>query len=75
MPKNQRNRYVPMCKGNTNFSNTQAQTDFLGLFEVEKKVEMSFSAPELSSLGGLSLLTKSARNSGFLNRLSGLIND
>ena len=51
-----------MCKGNTIFSNTQAQIDFLDLFEVEKKVEMSFSAPELSSLGGLSLLTKSARN-------------
>lgn len=72
---NQSNIYVPMCKGNTNFPNTQAQTDFLNLFEVEKKVEMSFSAPELSSLGGLSLLTKSARNSNFLTRLSGLIND
>ena len=50
---NQSNIYVPMCKGKTIFSNTQAQIDFLDLFEVEKKVEMSFSAPELSSLGVL----------------------
>ena len=64
-----------MCKGNTNFSIVQAQTDFLELFEVKKKVEMSFSAPELSSLGGLSLLTKSAKNSDFLNRLSCQIKD
>ena len=42
-----------MCKGNTNSSIVQAQTDFLELFEVKKKVEMSFSAPELSSLGDL----------------------
>ena len=64
-----------MCKGNTNFSIMQAQTDFLELFEVKKKVEMAFSAPELSSLGGLSLLTKSAKNSDFLNRLSCQIKD
>ena len=74
-PKNQIVTYVLMCKGNTNSSIVQAQTDFLELFEVKKKVEMSFSAPELSSLGGLSLLTKSAKNSDFLNRLSCQIKD
>jgi hypothetical protein len=36
----------------------------------KKEVEMSFSAPELSSLGAIPLLTKSAKNSDFLNRLS-----
>lgn len=64
-----------MCKGKTNHSNEQAQTDFLGLFDVKKKVEMSFSAPELSSLGGLPLLVKSARNGDFLNQLSLKIKD
>ena len=64
-----------MCKGNTKISNEQVQTDFLELFEVKKKVEMSFSAPELSSLGGLPLLTKSAKNSDFLNQLSRKIKD
>lgn len=72
---NQRNRYVPMCKGNINKSNEQVQTVFLDLFDVEKKVEMSFSASELSSLGGLPLLAKSAKRSDFLNQFSRQIRD
>ena len=72
---NQRNRYVPMCKGNINKSNEQVQTGFLDLFDVEKKVEMSFSASELSSLGGLPLLAKSAKRSDFLNQFSRQIRD
>lgn len=64
-----------MCKGKTKIPNGQVQTDFLDLFEVDKKVEMSFSAPELSSLGGLPLLTKSAKNCDFLNQFSDRIED
>lgn len=64
-----------MCKGNINKSNEQVQTGFLDLFDVEKKVEMSFSASELSSLGGLPLLAKSAKRSDFLNQFSRQIRD
>ena len=40
--KKQSATYVLMCKGTTNNRNEQVQTDFFDLFDVKKKVEVSF---------------------------------
>ena len=62
--------YVLMCKGTTNNRNEQVQTDFFDLFDVKKKVEVSFTAPDMTNLGGLPVLLRVMRDDDFLLRLS-----
>ena len=58
VPKKQSVTYVLMCKGTTNNRNEQVQTDFFDLFDVKKKVEVSFTAPDMTNLGGLPVLRR-----------------
>lgn len=64
-----------MCKVNTNSREEQVQTDFFGLFDVKKKVEVSFTAPDMTNLGGLPVLRRVMRDDDFLHRLSRRIKD
>ena len=64
-----------MCKGTTNNRNEQVQTDFFDLFDVKKKVEVSFTAPDMTNLGGLPVLLRVMRDDDFLLRLSRQIHD
>lgn len=64
-----------MCKGTTNNRNEQVQTDFFDLFDVKKKVEVSFTAPDMTNLGGLPVLRRVMRDDDFLLRLSRQIHD
>lgn len=59
-----------MCKGNTISRNEQAQTDFFDLFDVKKKVKVSFTAPDMTNLGGLPILRSVVKNDDFLIRLA-----
>ena len=73
--KKQSVTYVLMCKGTTNNRNEQVQTDFFDLFDVKKKVEVSFTAPDMTNLGGLPVLLRVMRDDDFLLRLSRQIHD
>lgn len=68
--KNQTVTYVLMCKDTTNSRNEQIQTDFFDLFEVKKKVEVSFSAPDMTNLGGLPILRPILKSDDLLSQLS-----
>ena len=48
-----------MCKDTTKKSNSQTEMFISDAFKVEKPVKVSFTAPELSNLGGLALVAKS----------------
>jgi len=45
-----------MCKSTTKSSKDQASTQLFLFSDLKKPVEVSFTAPDLSSLGGLHLL-------------------
>ena len=64
-----------MCKGNTNIRNEQVQTDFFDLFEVKKKVEVSFTAPDMTNLGGLPFLRRVMNIDDLLVRLANKIKE
>lgn len=56
--KNQTATYVLMCKVNSIFRYEQVQTYFLGLFDIKKKVEVSFTDHDMTNLGGLPVLRR-----------------
>ena len=64
-----------MCKDNTNISTEQEKTELFSMNTLKKRVECSFTAPDLSSNGGLILLSQSGQKHGFLDDLASLIND
>ena len=51
-----------MCKDTTNIRNEQVQTNFFDLFEAQKSVEVSFSAPDMTNLGGLPIISRINKN-------------
>ena len=59
-----------MCKDTTNSRNGQAQTDFFDLFDVKKKAEVSFTAPDMTNLGGLSVLRRVIKDDDLLTQIS-----
>ena len=58
-----------MCKDTTKKSNMQVQLELFQFEDLKKPVEVSFTAPDLSSLGGLHLLHGVNLKQGFLSRL------
>ena len=50
-----------------------AQLFISDAFRVEKPVKVSFTAPELSNLGGLSLIAKCDKESGLCDKFASLI--
>ena len=69
---------VLMSKVNAKYSIGQEKNIFSevpGFFEVEKNVEVSFTAPDLSSLGGLVLASKAERSCGIIRDISRCIVD
>ena len=62
-----------MRKINKNNSTNQVNSLFSDVFNIEKPVKVSFTAPELSNLGGLALVSKSAKESGLLEKFASLI--
>lgn len=59
-----------MCKDTTNSRNEQVQTDFFDLFDVKKKAEVSFTAPDMTNLGGLSVLRRVITDDDLLTQIS-----
>ena len=59
-----------MCKDTTNIRNEQVQTNFFDLFEAQKSVEVSFSAPDMTNLGGLPIISRINRSDDLLVQLS-----
>lgn len=70
---NQVNTNVLMSKGNKNNSTDQANSLFSDAFNIEKPVKISFTAPELSNLGGLALVSKAAKDSRLIEKFASLI--
>lgn len=62
-----------MCKDTTKKSNSQTEMFISDAFKVEKPVKVSFTAPELSNLGGLALVSKSDQESGLIEKFASLI--
>lgn len=62
-----------MCKNNKNNSTDQVNSLFSDVFNTEKPVKISFTAPELSNLGGLSLVSKAAKDSRLIEKFASLI--
>ena len=62
-----------MCKDTTKKSNEQTELFISDAFRVEKPVKVSFTAPELSNLGGLSLVAKCDKESGLCDKFASLI--
>ena len=62
-----------MCKINKNKSTEQANSLFSDVFNTEKPVKISFTAPELSNLGGLALVSKAAKDSALIEKFASLI--
>ena len=58
-----------MCKDTTKKSNMQVQLELFQFEDLKKPVEVSFTAPDLSSLGGLHLLHGVNLKQGFLPSL------
>ena len=71
--KHQNNTTFSMCKDTTKKSNDQTELFISDAFRVEKPVKVSFTAPELSNLGGLSLIAKSDKESGLCEKFASLI--
>ena len=59
-----------MCKSSTKFSNKQAQLELFQFSDLKKPVEVSFTAPNLSSFGGLTLLKSINESQKFIHCLS-----
>ena len=69
---------VHMSKGNIKSLVEQENNLFSEVsdfFELEKPVEISFTAPDLSSLGGLALVSKTEKSCGIINSISRCIED
>lgn len=64
-----------MCKINKNIAETQTETEIFKFQSSKKSVEYSFTAPDLSSNGGLLLLSEVESRCGFLDKLASLINE
>jgi Transposase DDE domain group 1 len=67
-----------MSKVSAKYSVVQGENLFSevqNFFEVEKSVEISFTAPDLSSLGGLILVSKAEKSCGIINSISRCITD
>ena len=58
-----------MCKITTKSSNKQAQLELFQFSDLKKPVEVSFTAPNLSSFGGLTLLKSVNEQQKFIHRL------
>ena len=58
-----------MCKDTTNIRNEQVQTDFFDLFEAKKSVVVGFTAPDMTNLGGLSILSRINKSDDLLVQL------
>ena len=67
---NQTVTHVLMCKDTTISRNEQGQTDFFDLFEANKKVEVGFSAPEMTNLGGMCVLRRITKDDDFVGELA-----
>ena len=59
-----------MCKDTTNIRNEQVQTDFFDLFEAKKSVVVGFTAPDMTNLGGLSILSRINKSDDLLVQLT-----
>lgn len=59
-----------MYKGNTKSSKNNTELELFQFSDLKKPVEVSFTAPDLSSLGGLHLLHYVNLQQRFLSRLS-----
>ena len=59
-----------MCKDTTISRNEQGQIDFFDLFEANKKVEVGFSAPEMTNLGGMCVLRRITKDGDFVGVLA-----
>lgn len=59
-----------MCKNN---STNHVNLLFSDVFNTEKPVKISFTAPELSNQGGLSLVSKEAKDSRLIEKIASLI--
>lgn len=64
-----------MCKINQNIPSEQTKTEFFKFKQSKKSVECSFTAPDLSSNGGLLLLSQVESRCGFLAEFASLINE
>lgn len=67
-----------MSKVNAKISSIQEKTLFSeipGFFDIEKPVEVSFRAPDLSSLGGLALVAKAEKSCGIIRSISACVDD
>lgn len=63
-----------MCKSTTNFHNEQTFEGFFEVSGLENKVEVGFTAPDLSSLGGMLVLKKIAAG-GIIDQLCSCIQE
>lgn len=66
---------VSMCKDSKNIASIQAETELFRISPRKKKVVCSFTAPDISSNGGLLLLSQVEQRYGFLGKLADLINE
>ncbi len=64
-----------MCKITTKYSNNKAQLELFQFSDLKKPVEMSFTAPNLSSFGGLALLKSVNEHQNFIHRLSAHVSE
>jgi len=63
-----------MCKGTTNFSNMQEEPTLFPLSKVQNKsVTLDFESPDVSSLGGLTLLREDKSSMSFIRNLASCI--
>jgi len=58
-----------MCKGKQNSSNNKAQLELFQFEDLKKPVEVTFTAPDLSSFGGLQLLKGINHQQNFIHKL------
>ena len=67
-----------MGKINAKYSVEQEKNLFSevpSFFDIEKSVEVSFTAPDLSSIGGLALVSKAEKSCGIIRDITGCIRD
>ena len=64
-----------MCKITTKHSNIKAQLELFQFSDLKKPVEVSFTAPNLSSFGGLSLLKSINERQKLIHRLSAHVSE
>ena len=64
-----------MCKTTTKYSNIKAQLELFQFSDLKKPVEVSFTAPNLSSFGGLALLKRVNEHQKFIHRLSAHVSE